>query len=533
MPTLAQVGTCNPGESSAILDAGNVEASIYNNGALFWNGGPNVYEVPRGSGVQAIFNTTLLVGGLIDEDLRMASSTYGPYEFWPGPLDANGNAPQDCSIYDQIWEIRSEDFELVETDGVFSQNMRAWPWQLGAPVVDGDGDATNYNLEGGDRPELLGDQSLWWVMNDRGNVHGFSDVAPIGLEIHGTAYGYNHPSAGDITFYRYTLINKNTAPLTDAFLGMYVDSDLGNFSDDYIGSDSLLHLGYTYNADNLDENGYEDKPPALGFTFLVTPEADIDNYDNDRDGEVDEPGESVGLYAFTNFPGGSAAQQDPNNGEQMYNYMRGLWKDGQAFTEGGDGRTFSSIPTRFVYPANPATRSYWSEMQPIPGSNPIPPADRNFTMSAGPFSLAPNAHTEFLIGVVWAQGVDHLDSVTRLKGIVRNMQVTPERFLSSGYQPGQAESPPFTPEFVLGFDQNFPNPFSDVTTLRYSLPKEMHVRLTVFDMLGRQIDTLVEGIHEAGIYTTEFNASGLPSGLYYAHIELDHLSFTRKLVKAP
>ena len=300
---LGQIGTCSVGEAKAVLDAGNVRASIYNNGALFWSRKDteaSFYEFPKFEGLNLVFTSTLLIGGRVNGQLRASVSAYGPYDFWPGPIDNNGNPPVDCTIYDKIWEIRSVDFELYESEGIFSKNMRSWPWELGAPVIDGDGIPDNYNLEGGDRPELLGDQTLWWIMNDRGNQHLYSDTEPIGLEVRASAFAFESiQDAGDITFYRYILTNKNTAPFTDAFLGMYVDPALGNLQDNYLGSDSLLHLSYMYNGDPIDEYNYENTPPAFGFTYLITPEAELDEIDNDHDGMIDEEGELAGMHTAT------------------------------------------------------------------------------------------------------------------------------------------------------------------------------------------------------------------------------------------
>ncbi|MBX2818499.1 MAG: T9SS type A sorting domain-containing protein [Rhodothermaceae bacterium] len=533
----AQTGTCEEAQAQALLEAGNVRARIYNDGPFFWKGGQNEYEVPKDEGVHALFASHFVIGGMIDGSLHMAASTYGPYEFWPGPLDENGLPPADCSLYDQIWEIHSEDFTQYDVDSTFSDNMLNWPWQLGAPVIDGDGDPSNYNLEGGDRPELLGNQSLWWIMNDRGNEHLWSETEPLGIEVHGTAYAFaNAGIASDITFYRFRIFNKNTLPITDTYAGIFLDPDLGNASDDYIGSDSLLHLQYAYNGDPVDENGYEDTPPAIGYTFLRTPEAQQDALDNDHDGEIDEAGETTGMYAATFFDGGGGIQGDPGNGAEMHTYLRGLWINGEPITVGGTGLDFSNQVTRFVFPGDPAAQSYWTEIQPLPTNNshPNPPADRRFITSSGPFTLLPGENTEFLLGVVWARGSNYLDSVRKLKNIVANMQASPDSYLTSGYRPeleGTITMP--EPEHVLGFDQNFPNPFNYSTTLRYSLPRTMQVRLAVYDILGREVAVLAEGSLEAGVYTQEFNAAQLSPGIYYARIELDHLQFTKKLVRVP
>jgi len=533
-PSVAQVGTCAEAQAQATLEVGNIHASIFNNGRLFFdNNAGKSYEVPKGSGVNSIFASTFMVGGLINDSLRISSSTFGPYEFWPGPLDSNGNPPSDCSTYDRIWEIKTSDFEQFEMDGSFSTNMLDWPWELGAPIIDGDGNPNNYNLDGGDRPELLGDQMLWWVMNDRGNEHIWSEEDPIGLEVNVSVYAFEHAkTGGDITFYRYQLTNKNASPFEDAYLGFFVDPDLGNFDDDFVGSDSLLHLGYTYNSDSFDEEGYGNAPPALGYTFLITPEAQTDALDNDHDGDVDESGEQTGMYSFSFFGFSGFVFGDRPKGKDIYNRLRALWIDGQPITFGGDGRTHSTQPARFMYPGDPTTGSFWSEIRPLPESEFTNPTfDRRFVISGGPFSLQPGESTELLMGVVWAQGANNLDSVRKLKGIVGNMQSTPESYLISGYLAGQIDEQPATPEFALGFDQNFPNPFLGTTTLRYSLPKTMNVRLAVYDLLGREVAVLAEGSQEAGIYTGAFDGTKVPPGVYFARLEVDHLQFTKLMVR--
>ena len=534
MPSYGQIGTCEEARAKATLEVGNIRASIYNDGAFFWKGGQNVYEAPKGEGVNAMFASSLIIGGLIDGSLRMASTTYGPYEFWPGPIDQEGNPPTDCNAYDQIWEITTEDFVLLHQQGVHSANMTNWPWHLGAPVVDGDGIPDNYNLDGGDRPELFGDQRLWWIMNDRGNEHGWSETQPIGLEVHASAFAFEHNrSGGDITFYSFRLINKNSEALTDAYTALFLDPDLGNASDDYIGSDSLLHLGYTYNGDSFDENGYENTPPAIGYTFLVTPEAQIDELDNDHDGQIDEPGETTGLHVAAYFSGGGI-QGDPYTAQGMYNYLKGFWLNGEPITVGGTGYNFSNQVTRYIYSGDPVSGSYWTELNPSPfDSPPIPPSDRNMLLSSGPFTLQSGESTDILIALAWAKGQNNLDSVRKLKGIVGNLQSSPTSYTISGYQPELIERDPPPPEFALGFDQNFPNPFTTTTTLRYSLPKTMQIRLAVYDLLGREIDVLAKGTQDAGIYSLEFDSSQLPPGMYYARIELDHLQFTRKLIRVP
>ena len=62
--------------------------------------------------------------------------------------------------------------------------------------------------------------------------------------------------------------------------------------------------------------------------------------------------------------------------------------------------------------------------------------------------------------------------------------------------------------------QNYPNPFNPATEIRYGLATPGLVTLKVFDLLGREVTSLVNDRHEAGNYTVSFNGASLPSGLY-------------------
>jgi len=78
--------------------------------------------------------------------------------------------------------------------------------------------------------------------------------------------------------------------------------------------------------------------------------------------------------------------------------------------------------------------------------------------------------------------------------------------------------------------QNYPNPFNPVTKIKYGLPKSGYVKLTVYDELGKQVEILQEGYQQANTYEAVFDATNLPSGVYYYKLEADGFSDSKKMV---
>ena len=454
---LAQISNCPRSQAEAYIDINNVRARILNTGGLFYRGEPHFYNIPKYSPSNAIFASGIWIMGMVDDELRGSGTRYGEWEFWAGPLDEEGYPPADCSAYDRLFKVSLRDLDEYDTNGIPTNDLRDWPWEIGAPVLDGDGDPNNYNLEGGDRPDIKGHQSIWWVMNDRGNVHESTELPPLGMEVHATAFAYASDSIASInntTFYRYKLIYKGSSPMQDAYFGVFSDPDLGDFADDYVGSDTLLSLGYVYNSDNEDTGGegYGTPPPAAGYSFLQGPLAPLlDQVDNDRDGTTDEIDERSMMSAFVYYNSGGGINEDPQYGQDYYYLMQGRWKDGRRILYGGDGFTgdVTNQPTPFMYSGDPATLEGWSERNPgIDGS--LPPnhsGDRRFIHSLGPFSLEPGDTSEVVFAIVWAKGEDNWDSVAALKKATREVRtlfdqgidISPP--LSENLQPLQLAAP--------------------------------------------------------------------------------------------
>ncbi len=78
--------------------------------------------------------------------------------------------------------------------------------------------------------------------------------------------------------------------------------------------------------------------------------------------------------------------------------------------------------------------------------------------------------------------------------------------------------------------QNYPNPFNQSTTIRFHLPKPDFVTLTVYDILGRKIETIVSGQHPAGEFRVEWTAKDLSSGIYFYRLQAGQFVETKKLI---
>jgi hypothetical protein len=78
--------------------------------------------------------------------------------------------------------------------------------------------------------------------------------------------------------------------------------------------------------------------------------------------------------------------------------------------------------------------------------------------------------------------------------------------------------------------QNYPNPFDPATTIEYSLPIAANIELTIYDLQGRKVATLVNASQKAGFYHVKFNYRELPAGVYLYCLRSDRYKATKKMV---
>ena len=81
--------------------------------------------------------------------------------------------------------------------------------------------------------------------------------------------------------------------------------------------------------------------------------------------------------------------------------------------------------------------------------------------------------------------------------------------------------------------QNYPNPFNPTTKIDFDLPKDSKINITIYDLTGKEIKTLINEYRSAGYYTVTFDASGISSGTYFYRMTTDgdkSYVVTKKLV---
>lgn len=317
------------------------------------------------------------------------------------------------------------------------------------------------------RVTLFGDETNWWVFNDKGNIHTETNGEPIGMEIRAQAFAFaTNDEVNRMTFYNYELINRGTQTLFNTYFAQYLDPDVGNFDDDYVGCDVSRGLGFAYNGDAFDETnggaqGYGENPPAIGVDFFEGPYQDADGIDNPGP-TVDSLGNEIpvtvadalanngivysgigvgysdgiddneryGMRLFTYYTNGAVfPTSDPDNAPQFYNFMRGFWADGSQILYGGNAynQDVTTTPTTYVFPGDSDPLGWategdivnddWAEYNAVGGNSPNPPEDRRFVQSAGPFTLRPGAINNITVGIVYGRGSDGdpLSSVAALK----------------------------------------------------------------------------------------------------------------------
>ena len=86
------------------------------------------------------------------------------------------------------------------------------------------------------------------------------------------------------------------------------------------------------------------------------------------------------------------------------------------------------------------------------------------------------------------------------------------------------------PDLTYQLSQNYPNPFNPTTTISFTIPKEGFVQLKVYDILGKEVASLVNEEKTAGTYSVRFDGKDFSSGIYFYHLQVGEFTSTKKFI---
>lgn len=524
------------------LDKNNINSWLINTGIfdrdLRTSGTPG-FEWPKYTGQDAIFSSGLSIAAMYSGALRMASSSYTG-EFAPGYV--TDSAGISVARTDSRFKI----YAVIPSD------PNSYDWQHWGDMVPYGAPYTDINHNGiyepaTDIPGMPGAAKTLFVCLTDGFAsqhtpgEGFGGgTAPLYAEVHLVAWVYNTSAMQDVQFLKWDIYNKSHVAWNSTYFSVVCDPDLGCSDDDLIGCDTSRinngqqrNLGFVYNSQEVDCAG------SYRYTAIV-PSAGIVLLEGAINRSVNPPVQ-LQLTSFDYFTnpsaGGPVCEQDPNPGANYaYNYMKGLKKDQTpwVFPPGGAGNV-----TKFCYPGDPEMAIGWCERQStVSGSvqncggpnvyngnyvSSNPGGDRRFLMNSGADNFTVNTGEKQTIAVAQmiAVGVNRRNSVTHLKALCSQVW----QFYLIGVKTVSDK----VPEKYLLY-QNYPNPFNPSTTIKYQIMKKGFVGITIYDAIGRQVETLVSLSQSPGTYEVQWNASAYPSGVYFYKFTAGSYSETKKLI---
>jgi hypothetical protein len=516
-----------------LFDPNNISTWIYNMGIfdqdLRVSNTPG-FEWPKGSGKFAIFTAGLCTACYINYNgtpqLREAMCSYKG-EYAPGYISNAGSVP--VAMTDSRFKI----YKIKRGDN--ATNNPDWlNWQLmvpfGAPFID-----VNHNgvFEPFiDTPGVKGaKQTLFACLTD-GFIEehklgeGFGGgTAPIFAEMHWTSWAYDNPGLEDMQFMRFEVINKSMRSWDSTHMAIVADPDLGFPDDDYIGCDTIRKLGYCYNSSDTDGTGggvsYGLHPPAVGFVWLNCGQ-----------------GHNIGMRSFTYFSNPTTSGDSCEIGNPYF-MLKGLKGDGTPWV----------IPnisppqiTKYCYSGDPESGTGWTEytgkIQNCGGSltgpliAPVPPGDRRIIFGSGApdYNINYQDTVKIIIAQLIARGTNNKNSVTKLKQLTD----VARELCNNGFVIGiEKISSNVSREFALY--QNYPNPFNPSTKIKFDIPSNVKretssVRLIVYDVLGKEVVSLVNENLKPGTYEVEWDGTNFPSGVYFYKITAGVYLLTKKMI---
>ena len=502
----------------------------------------------------AVFTSGIWIGGKTGplNELRLAAAMYNSH-FSPGNIPVIGQVPPTAVCSDPSWRgyyVHLNDPSLLNGGTRFKMaggrqytfnydSWAAWPVQKGAPFVEVNGIPGYQPAWDGDRPGIGNgmtarpEELLFTVYMDYTNctdsIHSSElslpgGTLPLGVEISQLSFMFNCFPLRDMYFVKYFIVNKSSMQWDSLYISNVNDPDLGNASDDAYGCDTAKNLGFAYNYDNNDAD-YGTNPPALGFRLLQTPliHTSINSDTAKLPYDTLIGYKMTGMSGFNGFlGGGNECTGDPDLAINAYNFMRGKDGCGNQLLNWVTGQ-----PTRYKYSGNACFRTGWYDS--IPG-------DKRGISNMGPITMQ-SGDTQIVVlsYMITRDGGNNFQNVCALQSLSDSALKYYYNDFRTCVPIGIEPISTVIPQNYKLF-QNYPNPFNPVTKIRFHIPLSRGVSegrgvlLKIYDVLGKEIEVLVNENLKPGIYEMDWNAENLPSGVYFYSIITNEFTQTKKMV---
>jgi len=534
--TLLSQGDCTGSTAKDRLNVNNINANIGVSDMISFIDYPT-YEYPKGSGISALFNANLWMGGYDDQgQLKLAAQTYrqSGTDFYPGPIPEEGTTPavDICSEYDKLFTVYGEDIDNFASiynanNGVIEEvdipeSMRNYPGKNNpflqgkmylpqdrdiAPFYDLDGDG-DYNPMNGDHPSLengkpaFADQMIFKVINDAGNVHTESGGEIMKMEIGVMAYSFQtEDELNNATFFNYTLNYRGSSTLNDFYLGIFVDPDLGQWDNDYVGCIPDENIGYVYNGPEIDLE-YE-TIPILGIQIL--------------EGMKNEMDEEIKMTSFLAYYNDFSVNGNPETALQHYNYLRSNWKDGSSVIDNNNEET------TLMYPGDPSNTDEWSEC-----NSGEQASDKRFIMAMGTVNFEPGESKTFKKCILITNKQSHYCGDTKISDLT-DLGDMATAFVENDF--GFTGSPIEMPEDTTTVEpedtttlalsefranqlkvNTYPNPASNFVFFEFNSPDVRFDKLIIRSIEGLEVYNTDISVASKKI---QMNRGSLKSGVYF------------------
>jgi len=460
-----------------------------------------------------------IIGGEVGGEINVQSMKYRS-TFKPGKILAEGKADDPNKNSYQLYKINKDWQKLPYglTKDRFEFDYANWPGEDGAPFFDLD--KNGFYSKTIDKPNPIGDEAMWFVAN---SLLETGLTIPLALQLQKTVYAFNDFNVlHDVVFIKYLFINKSVDTLKNFYFSQLNDADIGYPGDDFACCLPEMNLGIAFNADSLDENHFGLTPPALGILLLQGPKVKGDASDSAMFlGKWIKGNKNLNATSF-NIPivPYEAIENIYDHDLADLNAMKGLhYYYGTPLTN-----PITQDTTKFWMEGNPVEKTGWFAIDTL--YKRYRQDDLRIYLSSGPFTMAPGDSQEVAVALIVGQGSDNLQSVADVIEKAKVVQYFYKNY--DAYSTTETYTPPI-PEYY-SLSQNYPNPFNPSTKIDYELPVDGLVMLEVFNVVGEKISTLVNESQSKGNHSVIFDASGLPSGIYFYSISSLSYFKTKKMI---